>query len=168
MMRRPRFFRIAFLGISLVLGLILISFAAEIYTGKCVGISDGDTIHVLKNGRAVKIRLEGIDCPERDQAYETRARQFTSSLAFGKIVQVREYYKDAFGRSVARVSVAGHDLSLDLVRAGLAWHFTRYSKDAMLAAAEKEARQAKFGLWAGPDPTPPWEYRWARRKNEKE
>jgi endonuclease YncB( thermonuclease family) len=62
-MRRPRFFRIAFLGISLVLGLILITFAAEIYTGKCVGISDGDTIHVLKNGQAVKIRLEGIDCP---------------------------------------------------------------------------------------------------------
>ncbi|MHB8055478.1 MAG: thermonuclease family protein [Candidatus Aminicenantales bacterium] len=158
-------------GFAVVLfgcGLILGSCAAGTYTGKCVGIFDGDTLLVLKAGKTVKIRLEGIDCPERDQALGKQARQYASSLAFGKIVQVRECYKDAFGRSVARVSVAGRDLSLELIRKGLAWHFTRYSSEAELSSAEKEAKRAKIGLWAEPDPTPPWKFRRMRDKNKKD
>lgn len=106
---------------------------ADTYTGKCVSITDGDTISVMHSGKAVKIRLEGIDCPEMSQDFGTRAKQFTSGLVFSKDVEVREYYPDRYGRMVARILVAGKDVSLELVRAGLAWHYKKYSKDPVLA-----------------------------------
>jgi len=116
--------------------------AGETYTGRCVGVHDGDTISVLKASRAVKIRLEGIDCPELGQDFGTRAKQFTSTLVFAKDVQVKEYYADRYGRMVARIYVEGRDSSLELLRAGLAWHFKKYSSDPVLAEAEVEARKA--------------------------
>ena len=76
---------------------------AEDFQGRVVGITDGDTIRVLHNGREEKIRLYGIDYPERCQAFGTRARQFTSSLAFGKEVTVKVKDKDRYGRTVADV-----------------------------------------------------------------
>jgi endonuclease YncB( thermonuclease family) len=133
--------------------------AGETYTGKCVGVHDGDTISVMKAGRAVKIRLEDIDCPELGQDFGTRAKQFTSALVFGKDVEVKEYSRDIYRRTVARVYIGGQDVSLDLVKAGLAWHFKKYSSDPVLAEAEVEARKAKIGLWSMPNPIPPWEYR---------
>jgi len=130
--------------------------AGETYTGKCVGVHDGDTISVMKAGVAVKIRLEGIDCPELGQDFGTRAKQFTSGMVFGKDVQVKEYNLDMYGRMVARVYVEGKDLCLELVKVGLAWHYKRYSSDPVLADAEVEARKAKAGLWSMPNPVPPW------------
>jgi endonuclease YncB( thermonuclease family) len=138
--------------------------AGETYTGKCVGVHDGDTISVMKAGRAVKIRLEGIDCPELGQDFGTRAKQFTSALVFGKDVEVKEYNRDIYRRTVARVFVEGEDLSLALVMAGLAWHYKHYSSDPVLAEAEVEARRAKRGLWSMPNPVPPWEYRRLHRR----
>jgi endonuclease YncB( thermonuclease family) len=104
----------------------------------------------MKAGRAVKIRLEGVDCPELGQDFGTKAKQFTSALVFGKHVVVREYNLDRCGRMVARVFVGGQDVSLDLVRAGLAWHYKKFSSDHVLAEAEVEARRAKVGLWSMP------------------
>jgi endonuclease YncB( thermonuclease family) len=78
-------------------------------------------------GNAIKIRLEGIDCPEMGQDFGARAKQFTSDLVFGKEVQIKEYYPDRYGRMVARVAVAEQDVSLELIKAGLAWHFKKYS-----------------------------------------
>lgn len=145
--------------------LIIPRLAAETYTARCVGVHDGDTISVMKAGRAVKIRLEGIDCPELGQDFGTRAKQFTSALVFGKDVEVREYNLDVYGRIVARISVEGKDLSLELVKAGLAWHYKKYSSDPVLAEVEAEARKAKKGLWSMPNPMPPWEYRRIHRRN---
>lgn len=135
------------------------------YTGKCVGVSDGDTISVMKSGRAVKIRLEGIDCPEMGQDFGTRAKQFTSALVFGKDVEVKEYSRDIYRRTVARVYVQGKDVCLELVKAGLAWHFKKYSSDAALAEAKVQARRAKKGLWSMPNAVPPWEYRKLHRRH---
>jgi micrococcal nuclease len=132
---------------------------AGTFTGKCVGVTDGDTISVMHAGKAVKIRLDGIDCPERGQDFGTRARQFTSAMVFGKQVEVLERDTDKYGRTVARVIVDGMDVSVELVRAGLAWHYKQYSKDPVLAKAEVEARGAKRGLWAMPGAVPPWEWR---------
>lgn len=73
------------------------------FSGKCVGISDGDTIAVMKDGRAVKIRIEGIDCPELGQDFGTAAKRFTSTLVFGKVVSVKEYARDQYERIVASV-----------------------------------------------------------------
>ena len=147
----------------LILAFVAFSSAAT-FSGRCVAIGDGDTISVLKSGAAVKIRVEGIDCPELGQAFGTAARKFTASMVFGKIVQVREVTIDQYGRPVARVVVDGADLSLELVKAGLAWHYATYSSDPVLAAAELKARQSKIGLWSMSDPTPPWVYRRKRRK----
>lgn len=144
--------------LSIFQALILI-LSGETFSGKCVGVSDGDTISVMKAGRAVKIRLEGIDCPELGQDFGTRAKQFTSALVFGKDVEVKEYSRDIYRRTVAGVFVEGQDLSLALVKAGLAWHFKKYSSDPALAEAEEQARKAKTGLWSMPNPVPPWEWR---------
>ena len=131
----------------------------DTYTGKCVGVIDGDTISVMHSGKPVKIRLEGIDCPEMGQDFGTRAKQFTFMLVFGKDVEVREYYPDRYGRMVARILVGGQDVSVELVKAGLAWHYKKYSSDPVLAEAEVEARRAKVGLWSMPGAVPPWEWR---------
>jgi micrococcal nuclease len=135
----------------------------DTYTAKCVGVTDGDTISVMKAGRAVKIRLEGIDCPEAGQEFGTKAKQYTSSLVFGKDIVIKEYNLDRYGRMVARILAGGQDVSVELVRAGLAWHFKRYSKDPVLAEAEVEARKAKVGLWSMPGAVPPREWRRGRR-----
>jgi micrococcal nuclease len=150
-----------------VLSIFCQSLAVGTFSEKCVGINDGDTISVMKYGRAIKIRLEGIDCPELGQDFGTRARRFTSDMVFGKIVEVKEYNQDIYGRTVARVYVDGKDLSLELVKAGFAWHFKKYSSDPILEGAEDQARNRKIGLWSMPNPIPPWEYRRQHRRREE-
>lgn len=118
---------------------------------------------MIKDGRAVKIRIEGIDCPELGQDFGTVARRFTSTLVFGKVVSVKEYARDQYERIVARVYTDGQDLSLELVKAGLAWYYKRNTSNAALSAAEIAARKLKIGLWSMPDPIPPWVYRRQKR-----
>ncbi len=136
---------------------------AEVFSGKCVGVSDGDTVSVMRDGQAVKVRLAAIDCPESKQDYGTKAKQFTSGLVFQRTVSVDESGKDQYGRFIGTVTVNGTNVCCELVRNGLAWHYTRYSKDATLARLEKEARAAKVGVWSLPAPIPPWEFRSARK-----
>lgn len=139
------------------------AFAAD-FTGQVVRVIDGDTIEVLHNGQAERIRLNGIDCPEKGQAFGKNAKQFTSNLAFGKEVTVRPHTYDRHGRTVADVLVANRNLSRELLTAGLAWWYHQYSKDEELGKLEAEARTGKRGLWRDPNPTPPWEARHPRQK----
>jgi micrococcal nuclease len=134
---------------------------AQDFTGRVVGISDGDTITVRHDGRGEKIRLNGIDCPERGQAFGHRAKQFTSGLAFGKEVNVQIKGQDRYGRTIADVILPdGRILNREIVRAGFAWWFRRYApKDTELERLESEAREAKRGLWIDPNLIPPWEWR---------
>lgn len=151
------------LGYILLLLLFVGSAAAqEILRAKCIGVIDGDTIRVLHKGKSLKVRLEGIDCPELGQDFGRRARQFTSSQVSGRFVTVTVTGLDQHGRKVGRVSSDGRDLSLLLVEAGLAWHYVRHSSDRLLADAEKKARSAGKGLWSMRSPIPPW--RWRRAK----
>lgn len=131
------------------------------FSGKVVGLADGDTITVLAGKTQVKIRLAGIDCPEKTQAFGTKARQYASSQTFGKTVSVKPIEKDRYGRTVAQIVLDdGRVLNHELVRAGLAWWYREYApNDATLKALEDEARAAKRGLWADPNPTPPWDFR---------
>ncbi len=132
---------------------------AQDFTAKCVSVTDGDTITVLVGAEQMKIRLEGVDTPETGQDFANRAKQFTSRLVFGKHVHILPKEKDRYGRLVARVQVEGKDVSLELVKAGLAWHYKRYSSDPGLAAAEQQARAEEVGVWSLADPLPPWEQR---------
>ncbi len=101
------------------------------WSGEVVGITDGDTITVLnsKTLKDVKIRLYGIDCPEGGQAFSKRAKQFTSKMVFGKVVEVHQMDTDRYGRTVALVSVDKQILNKELVKAGLAWVYDRYCSE---------------------------------------
>jgi len=149
----------------LILSAPLFSLAADTFTGKVVGVSDGDTIKVMREGRAVKVRLQGIDCPEKKQAYGTRAKQYTSHMAFGNkvTVQIKDY--DRYGRIVGEVILPdGSSLNKELVYVGLAWWYRKYApNDRTLKALEAGAREAKRGLWADKNPIPPGEWRKSKR-----
>ena len=132
---------------------------AASFVGKVVAVHDGDTISVMRSGRAERVRLDGIDSPERGQEYSKQAKLFLSEMIFGRIVAVEARDRDRYGRTVGRVVLDGRDAGLELVKAGLAWHFTHYSADPLLARAEREARAARRGLWTQPNPLPPWEFR---------
>ncbi|CAN5155509.1 thermonuclease family protein [soil metagenome] len=137
------------------------------WQGKVVSIADGDTITVLHENEQIKVRLYGIDCPEKKQPFGSRAKQMTGDRAAGKIVTVKPKAKDRYGRTVAEIILPdGKSLNQELLRAGLAWHFVRYAKnDKELARLEAEASCAKRGLWTEKDPVAPWEWR-KRAKNE--
>jgi micrococcal nuclease len=134
--------------------------SAGSFSGKVVGVSDGDTIRVMHGGQAEVIRLFGIDCPESYQPFGARAKQFTAALAFGRLVNVSVKEKDRYGRQVAQITLPdGRNLERELVRAGLAWWYRHYTNDPALAKLEAEARSARRGLWSDARPVPPWEYR---------
>jgi endonuclease YncB( thermonuclease family) len=131
----------------------------EQFTGKVVSISDDDTISVLCEGKAVQVRLYGLDVPEKAQAFGTRARQFMAALVFQQDITVIVRATDRYGRIVGEVLLPdGRSLSQELVRAGRGYR--QYTpKDAMLAQLEAEARAAQRGLWADAHPIPPWAWR---------
>jgi micrococcal nuclease len=155
-----------------VLGLLLPLLAqAEQFSGKVVGMRAGDTLSVLRDGRVVQVRLYGVACPGRQQAFGPQARQFTRDLAFRQTVAVvvDTVVADAAerrGRLTAVVQLPdGRDLSQALVQAGYAWHDTRYAPhDKRLAQLQAEAQAAQRGLWADANPVPPWEWDRGRRR----
>jgi endonuclease YncB( thermonuclease family) len=132
---------------------------AEEFTGKVVGISDGDTLSVLRDGKAVKVRLYGVDTPEKKQAFGTQARKFTGDLAFQQMVTVVIRDTDRYGRLVGEVLLPdGRSLTQELVKAGMAWWYKQYAPhDTTLAQLEAEARTAQRGRWADAHPVPPWQ-----------
>ena len=140
----------------LILSIPSILFA---WAGRVVGITDGDTIRVLQAGKQVDIRLAAIDCPEMDQPYGPTAKKFTAGLVEDKIVRIWPTDTDTYGRTVAFVFVGSANLNKELLKAGLAWHYKRYSRDPELAKLEFQARAQKIGIWSEPNPVPPWEWK---------
>ena len=120
---------------------------------------------MLREGKAVKVRLYGADAPKRKQAFGTRARQRAGELAFNQVATVRVRDKDHYGRPVAEILLPdGRSLSQELVKEGLAWWYRQYApRDTMLQQLEEDARIARRGLWSDPHPVPPWEWRKQRR-----
>lgn len=130
------------------------------FEGEVVAVMDGDTIDVMYDGAPVRVRLDGIDCPEKQQPFGSNAKLRTSELAFGKTVAVDVAKEDRFGRAIGRVTLPdGEALNEVLVRDGLAWWYKLYSDDRRLESLETDARNAKIGLWADATQTPPWDFR---------
>jgi endonuclease YncB( thermonuclease family) len=155
--------------VLLVLGLTVATAAEDFRAPTVVGVTDGDTITILRNGRREALRLHGIDAPEKGQAFGDRAKQLTSDFAFGKTVVVRVRGRDRYGRTIADVFLPdGRNLNQEVVRAGYAWWYRRYSVDQRLAVLEAEARSARRGLWADRNPQPPWEWRKGRSQARRE
>ena len=131
------------------------------FSGKVVRVIEGDTLEVMYKGVAERVRLNGIDCPERGQAYGNHAKKFTSQRVFGKQVTVKTYGLDQGRRTKGEVILpGGMSLNHELVKAGLAWWNRKSAPhDETLKRLEEEARDKKRGLWADPAPVPPWCYR---------
>ena len=136
------------------------------FAGKVVGVSDGDTPTVLRDRTQVRSRPYGVDPPGTGQDFGSRAKQFTSGLAFGKVVKVVPRDRGRYGRPVAEVVLPdGRVLNDELVKAGLAWWYRHHAQNiGTLRQLEVEAREAKRGLWSQPNPVPPWEWRRTRRE----
>lgn len=135
------------------------------FSGNVVKVSDGDTIQVMHDGHAEKIRLAGIDCPEKKQAFGQAAKRFTLDLAAQKVVTVKIETTDRYGRTVGEVILpGGKSLNRELVRAGYAWWYQKYSSDTTLGMLESEARAARRGLWADLNPVSPWAWRRGEKK----
>ncbi len=146
---------------------------AEILTGRVVGVADGDTVTVLDASRQQhKIRLIGIDAPEKKMPYGNRSKQSLSDLVFDRQVQVEYSKKDRYGRTLGKIIVDGVDANLEQIKAGMAWHYRQYQREqsvddrATYSQAEEEARASKRGLWKDTDPMPPWDWRKQQRKKD--
>ena len=150
------------LSCLLLCGVLSIALAASTYTGKVVGVHDGDTLTLLTaDKRQIKVRLAEIDTPESRQPYGSRAKQALSDKVFGKTITLEPETVDRYGRVVGYVILDGRDVNREMVREGHAWVYRQYLRDRSLLAEEQVARENRRGLWALPEAqrTPPWEWR---------
>ena len=130
----------------------------QVETGKIIGIVDGDTFDILMEGNiTVRVRMEGIDAPERGMPFYKVAKNYLSNLCFGKQVKLKISHKDNHNRTLAFSYLEdGKELSHEMLKAGLAWHFKKYNSDVDLEQLEIDARNSKIGIWQDENPMPPW------------
>lgn len=139
--------------------------------GRVVGVSDGDTITVLDAELVIhKIRLSGIDAPEKAQPFGERAKQQLSEWVYQSNVRVIHDKKDRYGRIVGKVMLNGEDVNIQMIHAGLAWHYKAYENEqpaldrVTYQLAEFNARRKATGLWGEAHPVPPWDWRASKRQ----
>ncbi|MDA1040430.1 MAG: thermonuclease family protein [Planctomycetota bacterium] len=141
--------------------------AANTHLWRVVGVYDGDTVTCLdENNQQQKIRLAEMDAPEMGQDFGQVSRDALADLVFGKTVEVRDEGKDRYGRWIAHLFINGIDVNRQMIATGNAWHYAAYSKDASLATAQEQAKAQRLGLWAQPNPMPPWEFRATERSRK--
>ena len=150
--------------IPLLMGVVVLLLGlanAADFPAKVIHVADGDTITVLNDQHEeIKIRLNGIDCPEKAQSYGNKAKQFTKDLVHGEMVTIKADETDRYGRTIGDVILEdSRNLNQELVKAGLAWWYFKYSDDEQLGMLEAKAKMAKVGLWADKNPIPPWIFR---------
>ncbi|WP_287110409.1 thermonuclease family protein [Methylobacillus sp.] len=138
---------------------------ADTLTGKVIHIADGDTLTVMVNNTQHKIRLLGIDAPEKNQAYGKQSRVALNRAINGKQVTIDWNKRDDYGRIVGKVIYNGQDINLQQIQKGMAWHYKHFEREqepedrAKYAQAEYQAKRDKQGLWQDAKPIPPWQYR---------
>ena len=131
------------------------------YSGLVVSVLDGDTLDILHKQHPERIRLSGIDCPEKGQSYGHQAKQATSAMVLGKEVLLQTHGRDRSGHILADVRLPdGTHVNHTLVKNGWCWWYRQYApRNTELARLEKHAREAQAGLWVSPTHVPPWEWR---------
>jgi endonuclease YncB( thermonuclease family) len=151
----------------LVLILFLSNFVhAKTIEGLVVGVADGDTITVLDQQKnTYKIRLQGIDAPEKKQAFGEKSKQSLHDLVHSKQVRIEYDKEDKYGRIVGKVTVDDVDVCLQQLVLGMAWHYKKYQNEqsvsdrALYSETELKSKSLKLGLWTDDTPMPPWEFR---------
>ena len=158
--------------------------SSSVLVGRVVKVSDGDTITILTGGSQLvatapggtrpvasetyKIRLHGIDAPEKKQAFGNASRKFLAGLVANREVRVAWSKRDRYQRILGTVFVDGKDANLEMLKAGMAWHYKKYDSTPAYAQAESEARAAKRGLWQEKNPIEPEQFRHASEGKPKE
>lgn len=135
------------------------------WPGQIVSITDGDTLKILHEGQQVKVRLYGIDAPEKKQAFGQAAKSQLQVLVTGKQIDIDPVDIDRYGRTVGIVRADGAVINGEMVKSGYAWVYEQYcsrSECRDWKAEQAQAVTARWGLWQDPAPTPPWE--WRRKK----
>jgi endonuclease YncB( thermonuclease family) len=152
-------------SLRLVLFVLLIStstYSQKTLTAKVVGIKDGDTVVVLDSLHyQTTLRLAEVDTPEKSQPFGTKAKQFTSDQVYLKTIKYVVTDTDRYGRSIAMIYYDSDNkyLSAEIIKAGMGWHYKRYSTSITLANFETKAKKDKTGLWVDNNPIAPWEWR---------
>ncbi len=146
--------------------LLTINLQAATLQGKVVSVADGDTITVLDGNKTQhKIRLQGIDAPEKAQAFGHKSKQSLNQLVHSKMVTVEFEKKDKYGRTVGKVLLNGTDVCLEQIKLGMAWHYKQYQSEQsnedreIYAQAEQLAKLQAIGLWRDKNPMSPWDFR---------
>ena len=129
-------------------------------SGRVVGVTDGDTVTLLTvKNEQVKVRLSGIDAPEKAQAFGAASKKALSDICFGKPATVESHGKDKYGRTIGDLMCDGLNANKQQVMDGMAWVYRQYSNDEHLIALEGEAKANSRGLWSDASPVPPWDFR---------
>lgn len=160
---------------KIIMFLILVLVPAASYAdqlqGKVIKVTDGDTVNVLtSDNQTHKIRLSGIDAPEKSQAFGNKSKQALADDIDGKTVIVEFNKRDKYQRIVGKVMFNGKDVNLSQIKRGLAWHYKKYENEqdvddrSIYANAEYLAQRDKVGLWFDANPMPPWDYRKQKRE----
>ena len=144
-------------------GTVISHSAVREIVGKVTRVSDGDTVWVTDSAGKHKIRLNRIDAPESDQPFGKESTAHLKSLIGGRVVRVEYAGTDQYGRILGIIFFGETDINLQMVRDGCAWHYSHFDKTPAYAAAEREARAAKRGLWAEGNPVNPHQWRKAKR-----
>lgn len=139
-----------------------ITLQSQTLTGRVVRIADGDTFTLLVEKKQHRIRLYGVDAPETKggQPYSQKAKDYLASMIAGRTVQVEVKDTDRYGRYLGVVSTTDiKDVNLDMIRSGMAWHYSYYDNTTAYKSAQQQAQKGRKGLWRDPSPINPYEWR---------
>ena len=152
--------------VILLLALLVPSLGlADTIIGKVIFVADGDTITVISEGIKYKIRLSGIDAPEKKQTYGVHSKQSLVDMVSKQTVSVSYNKRDRYKRIIGKVILDGQDINLEQIRRGLAWHYKSYQREqevedmALYAQGEYLAQKGRLGLWKDVNPIAPWDFR---------
>ena len=152
------------LFLIILIALFSLSAQAEIIRGKVIKIADGDTLTLLTDSdKKIRIRLAGIDTPERKQPFGNTAKNALAKLVFQKKILIETQTKDRYGRIVGTVFLDNQNVNNELIRQGMAWVYKKYTDNEILYELEAQAKTRRIGLWADETPIAPWDWRRGKR-----
>lgn len=158
--------------LALILAITTLTSFADQLQGKVNKVTDGDTVNVLtSDNQTHKIRLSGIDAPEKSQGFGNKSKQALADEVYGKTVTVEFNKRDKYQRIVGKVIFNGKDVNLNQIKRGLAWHYKKYEGEqdvedrSIYANAEYLAQRDRVGLWAENNPVAPWDFRKQKRQS---
>ncbi len=158
-----------FFALLMLLAFTSSAFGQDIH-GKVIAVADGDTVTVLDSeSRTHKIRLAGIDAPEKSQAFGQASKQALSNRVYGKTVVIDWNKRDRYGRIIGKIIRDSQDVNLEQIKLGMAWHYKKYENEqdvedrSLYGQAEYIAQRDRIGLWREQNPVPPWDFRKLKR-----